>query len=165
MKSEELVFDIDDIQPPPYQPYHMITNTIAVGDYTTPYEPFDVIFNFNYPQNGATLGKIHTTEISEKIIYLIGLLDTTIYTIQLLYIFMELGPYLAKSKGKRILFHCYAGISRSSTAAIMYLMMTTYLSLEAIFKMVLSKRPFINPNAAFRRILHICNHKRNIMNT
>jgi protein-tyrosine phosphatase len=165
MKSEELVFDIDDIQPPPYQPYHMITNTIAVGDYTTPYEPFDVIFNFNYPQNGAILGNIHTTETPEKIIYTIGLLDTTIYTIQLLYIFMELTPYLAKSQGKRILFHCYAGISRSSTAAIMYLMMTTYLSLEAIFKMVLSKRPFINPNPAFRRILHICNHKRNIMNT
>ena len=165
MTSEDLVFDIDDIQPPPYQPYHMITNTIAIGDYTTPYEPFDVIFNFNYPQNGATFGTIHTTETPEKIIYTIGLLDTTKYTIQLLYIFMELTPYLAKSKGKRILFHCYAGISRSSTAAIMYLMMTTYLSLEAIFRMVLSKRPFIDPNPAFRRILHICNHKRNIMNT
>jgi protein-tyrosine phosphatase len=165
MKSDDLVFDMEDILPPPYQSYHMITNTIAIGDHTSSYEPFDVIFNFNYPQNGATLGKIHTTETSEKIIYLIGLLDTTIYTIQLLYIFMELGPYLAKSKGKRILFHCYAGISRSSTAAIIYFMMTTYLSLDAIFRLLLDKRPFINPNPAFRHILHICNHKREIMNT
>jgi len=167
MKSDDLVFDMEDIQPPPYQPYNMITNTVAIGDYTSPYEPFDVIFNFNYPQNGATLGKIHTTidHTPGKIIYLIGLLDTTVYTIQLLYIFMELGPYLAKSKGKRILFHCYAGISRSSTAAIMYFMMTSYLSLEAIFRLLLSKRPFIDPNPAFRHILHICNHKREIMNT
>jgi protein-tyrosine phosphatase len=168
MKSDDLVFDMEDIQPLPYQSYHMITNTIAIGDYTSPYEPFDIIFNFNYPQNGATLGKIHTTidhTHPEKIIYLIGLLDTTIYTIQLLYIFMELGPYLAKSKGKRILFHCYAGISRSSTAAIMYFMMTTYLPLEAIFRLLLSKRPFIDPNPVFRHILQICNHKREIMNT
>jgi len=163
MKSDDLVFDMEDILPPPYQSYHMITNTIAIGDHTSSYEPFDVIFNFNYPQNGATLGKIHTTETPEKIIYLIGLLDTTIYTIQLLYIFMELGPYLAKSKGKRILFHCYAGISRSSTAAMMYLMMTTHLPIDTIFTMARSKRPMINPNPAFRHILSICNNKRKII--
>jgi protein-tyrosine phosphatase len=143
----------------------MITNTVAIGDYTSSYEPVDVIFNFNYPQNGATFGNIHMTEIPEKIIYTIGLLDTTVYDIQLLSIFMELGPYLTKLKGKRILFHCYAGISRSSTAAIMYFMMTTCLPMDTIFKMVLSKRSIIDPNPAFRHILHICNHKRHIMNT
>jgi protein-tyrosine phosphatase len=163
MTSDNLVFDIDDIQPPPYQPYHMITDTIAIGDHTSSYESFDIIFNFNYPQNGATLGKIHTNETPEKIIYTIGLLDTTKYTTQLLYIFMDIGYYLEKSKGKRILFHCYAGISRSSTAAIMYLMMTTYLSLEAIFRLLLSKRPFIDPNPAFRHILYICNHERKVV--
>jgi protein-tyrosine phosphatase len=163
MKSDDLVFDIDDIQPPPYQPYHMITDTIAIGDHTSSYESFDIIFNFNYPQNGATLGKIHMIETPEKIIYTIGLLDTTKYTTQLLYIFMDIGYYLAKSKRKRILFHCYAGISRSSTAAIMYLMMTTYLSLEAIFRLLLSKRPCIDPNPAFRHILHICNYERKVI--
>lgn len=163
MKSDDLVFDIDDIQPPPYQSYHMITNTVAIGDFTSSYEPFDVIFNFNYPQNGATLGKIHKTIEREKIIYTIGLLDTTIYTTQLLYIFMDLGPYLAKLKEKRVLFHCYAGISRSSTAAIMYFMMTTCLPIETIFKMVLSKRSIIDPNPAFRYILQICDRERKII--
>lgn len=165
MKSDDLVFDIDDIHPPPYQPYDMITNTVAIGDFTSSYEPFDVIFNFNYPQNGVTLGKIHKTMEHEKIIYTIGLLDTTVYNMQLLYTFTELGPYLINVKGKRILFHCYAGISRSSTAAIMYFMMTTYLPMDTIFKMVQSKRSIIDPNPAFRHILHICNHKREIMNT
>jgi protein-tyrosine phosphatase len=164
MKSDDLVFDIDDVQPLPYQPYNMITNTVAIGDHTSSYEPFDVIFNFNYPQNGAFLGKIHRIDyIPEKIIYTIGLLDTTIYNTQLLYIFMELGTYLTKLKGKRILFHCYAGISRSSTAAILYFMMTTCLSMDTIFKMVRSKRSIINPNPTFRYILQICNHKRQII--
>lgn len=163
MKSDDLVFDIDDIQPPPYQPYHMITNTVAIGDYTSSYESFDVIFNFNYPQNGATLGKIHKMIEHEKIIYTVGLLDTTVYNTQLLSIFMDLGPYLTNVKGKRILFHCYAGISRSSTAAIMYLMMTSYLPMETIFKIVASKRPIIDPNPAFRYILHICNRERKII--
>lgn len=165
--DSDLVFFIEDVRPPPYQPYHMITNMLAVGDYTSSYESFDVIFNFNYPQNGATFGNIHTMiehhSRSEKIIYTIGLLDTTVYTTQLLYLFMQLGPYLAKSKGKRILFHCYAGVSRSSTAAMMYLMMTTCLPMETIFNMVRSKRPMINPNPAFRHILSICNHKREII--
>ena len=164
MKSDDLVFDMEDIQPV-YQSYDMITNTVAVGDFTSSYEPFDIIFNFNYPQNGATLGKIHKTMEHEKIIYTIGLLDTTVYNMELLSIFTELGPYLTNVNGKRILFHCYAGISRSSTAAIMYFMMTTCLPLETIFKMIQSKRSIIDPNPAFRYILHICNHKREIMNT
>jgi hypothetical protein len=165
--SDDLVFSIEDIHTPAYQYYDMITNTIAVGDYRSSYESFDVIFNFNYPQNGATFGKIHSrTEYHnriEKIIYTIGLLDTTVYSVPLLYLFMQLVPYLIKSKGKRILFHCYAGISRSSTAAIMYLMMTTYLSIDTIFTMVVAKRPMINPNPAFRHILSICNNKREII--
>jgi len=165
--DSDLVFSIEDVQPPPYQPYHMITSMLAVGDYTSSYDSFDVIFNFNYPQNGATFGNIHTrieyNNHSEKIIYTIGLLDTTVYTIQLLYLFMQLGPYLVKSKGKRILFHCYAGISRSSTAAMMYLMMTTHLPIDTIFTMARSKRPMINPNPAFRHILSICNNKRKII--
>ena len=68
------------------------------------------IFNFNYQQNGATFGQIHKTIEHEKIIYTIGLLDTTVYNTQLLSIFTELGPYLINVNEKRILFHCYAGI-------------------------------------------------------
>lgn len=150
-----------DIEPR-YQSYHMITDKIAVGDYTTPYDDFDVVFNFNYPYNGASLGAIDTEiemshgSIVQKIVYRIGLLDTTIYNDTLLRIFTNLIPYLVHSKDKRILFHCYAGISRSSTAAILYLMLTTSMPLEEIYTLLQSKRSYINPNPTFRRILDIC---------
>ena len=71
-------------------------------------------------------------------------------------IFITLIPYLMEAKGKRILFHCYAGISRSSTAAILYFMLTTTMTLDEIYTLLLSKRSHINPNPTFRRIIAIC---------
>ena len=157
--SSSLVFTMD-IEPP-HKHFHMITDNIAIGNYMTPYADFDVIFNFNYPYNGVTLGAIDT-EIDYKhgtiqqTLYKIGLLDTTIYSDTLMEIFIKLIPYLIESKGKRILFHCYAGISRSTTAAILYFMLTTPMSLEQIYTLIISKRTHINPNPTFRRIIDIC---------
>ena len=140
--------------------YTMITDTVAIGDWTSSYEPFDVIFNFNYPPNRATHHQIHRSSVyhnnKEKIIYTIGLLDTTHYTEDLLQVFISLLPHLNIERGKRILFHCYAGISRSSTAAIIYFMITTNKPLLSIYHMTVEKRRRIHPNSAFRHILDLC---------
>jgi protein tyrosine phosphatase len=146
---------------PPYEHFHMITDNVAIGDYTTSYDQFDVVFNFNYPYNGAALGVIDTEMdyshgVIKKTVYKIGLLDTTEYSDTLMEIFIKLIPYLIQSKNKSILFHCYAGISRSSTAAILYFILTTDMSLQEIYTLLLSKRSHINPNPTFRRIIDIC---------
>jgi protein-tyrosine phosphatase len=157
--TSSLVFTIDMEQP--YEHFHMITDKVAIGDYTTSYDNFDVIFNFNYPYNGATLGVIDT-ELDydcgaiQQTLYKIGLLDTTIYSDMLMEIFIKLIPFLIESKGKRILFHCYAGISRSTTAAILYFILTTDMSLDEIYRLITSKRSHVNPNPTFRRIIEIC---------
>jgi len=147
--------------------FNMITDTVAIGDWTSSYEPFDVIFNFNYPGNRARDQQIHRSSVfhknKEKIIYTIGLYDTNYYNEALLNIFINLLPHLKIDKNKRILFHCYAGISRSSTAAILYFMISTHESLPSIYKMIVDKRPHINPNPAFRKILNICNTNRHII--
>ena len=157
--TSSLVFTMD-IEPS-YEHFHMITDNIAIGNYMTPYTNFDVIFNFNYPYNGVTLGAIDTEidyshGIIQKIVYKIGLLDTTIYSDTLMEIFIKLIPFLIESKGKRILFHCYAGISRSTTAAILYFILTTDMSLDEIYTLITSKRTHVNPNPTFRRIIEIC---------
>lgn len=157
--TSSLVFTMEIEQS--YEHFHMITDHVAIGDYITPYANFDVIFNFNYPYNGATLGVIDTEidyhhGVIQKTLYKIGLLDTTEYSHMLMEIFINLIPYLIASKGKRILFHCYAGISRSTTAAILYFMLTTTMTLDQIYTLITSKRSHINPNPTFRRIIDIC---------
>jgi protein-tyrosine phosphatase len=50
---------------------------------------------------------------------------------------------------KKILIHCYAGISRSSTIVIGYLMCKYNMSLENAYFLTKSKRNIINPNYGF----------------
>eukprot|EP01084_Bolivina_argentea_P100483 180401_1 len=50
----------------------------------------------------------------------------------------------------RILCHCHAGISRSSTITICYLMFSENLTFIEALKLVQSKRDIVNPNQGFR---------------
>ena len=50
---------------------------------------------------------------------------------------------------KNVLVHCHAGISRSSTIVIMYLMVKYKITIEKAYAYVKSKRPIIRPNNGF----------------
>ena len=58
----------------------------------------------------------------------------------------------ALSTGK-VFVHCYAGVSRSATIVLAYLMQERGLSFHAAYKLVKSKRPFISPNDGFKKQL------------
>jgi len=51
--------------------------------------------------------------------------------------------------GQKVLVNCFAGVSRSSTIVIAYLMYRYSLLLEEAFRFVKSKRIIIQPNAGF----------------
>ena len=55
----------------------------------------------------------------------------------------------AFAAGGRVLVHCHAGISRSATTIISWLMKQHGMELQAATSLVRSKRWFINPNAGF----------------
>lgn len=59
----------------------------------------------------------------------------------------------AIQNGGNVLVHCHAGISRSSTICISYLMQYHNLSYDAALSLMKSKREKINPNPGFEKQL------------
>lgn len=60
---------------------------------------------------------------------------------------------LVRQNGGRVLLHCKAGISRSATICLAYLMFTKGYSLEEAYQYVHSRRSVISPNLNFMRQL------------
>jgi protein-tyrosine phosphatase len=60
--------------------------------------------------------------------------------------------YFLKQK-KGVLVNCYAGISRSSTFIIAYLMNKYNMNLDDAYSFVINKRLIIKPNSGFLKIL------------
>ena len=56
-------------------------------------------------------------------------------------------------KDGKVLIHCQAGISRSPTIGIAFLMKMNKLSFNDAFSLVKEKRPIIEPNLAFIQAL------------
>lgn len=55
----------------------------------------------------------------------------------------------AQQCGKGLLIHCQAGVSRSATIVIAYLMKHTWMTMTDAYKFVKGKRPIISPNLNF----------------
>ena len=56
-------------------------------------------------------------------------------------------------KGTNVFVHCFAGVSRSSSIVIAYIMYKYKLTLEEAFQYVKSKRPIVQPNPGFMQQL------------
>ena len=74
-------------------------------------------------------------------------------TVQLSKYFTECISYIhnALKSGGTVLVHCHAGVSRSATMVIAYLMKYHNMEFEQAFHFVKSKRNVIFPNAGFCR--------------
>jgi protein-tyrosine phosphatase len=59
----------------------------------------------------------------------------------------------AVTSGGKVFVHCFAGVSRSATIVIAYLMKEYNMTFSSAIKYVKSKRTFINPNDGFRKQL------------
>jgi len=139
--------------------YNWIDDNVAVGNFKSSYEDFDVIVNLNYPFNEVPHEKIERNmqlvNFKEKIIFKIGLYDNEnerIYNLLVKFI-PELIYLYNSNKNIKILFHCYAGISRSSTLAIAFLCKAKGLKLSDALNLAVSKRMIIKPNDGFLKAL------------
>lgn len=55
----------------------------------------------------------------------------------------------AYQSGQGVLVHCQAGVSRSATIVIAYLMKHTLMTMTDAYKYVRSRRPVVSPNLNF----------------
>lgn len=133
--------------------YNMITDLVAVGDCESSYKDFDIIVNLFGEDNGCELNDIIIKETNGKKIYNVGLIDKPEYKNNALYLLTSIIPKLYEEKNKKILFHCYAGVSRSATFAIAYLMIIEKISMNNAYNLVKSKRYIIQPNNGFIKAL------------
>lgn len=60
---------------------------------------------------------------------------------------------MAEAQNKNVYIHCFAGISRSSTMVIAYLMHKHHKPLADIYRYVQSKRNIVQPNSGFMKQL------------
>lgn len=60
---------------------------------------------------------------------------------------------LSENNTNKVLIHCYAGVSRSATVTIAYLIHKNLMSYEESIEYVRKARHWINPNGGFRRRL------------
>ena len=138
-----------------YSHYNMITPNVAIGDHLSSYEPFDVIVNLCFPENGVNHRQIAIGYKNGKTIIRVGINDQPNEDMSSL--LSHVIPYLVTLRSQnpnlRILFHCYAGISRSSTVAIAYLMKVYGLSLGEAFQLAQMKRSIVRPNPGFANAL------------
>lgn len=61
----------------------------------------------------------------------------------------------AVEKGGTVLVHCHAGVSRSATIVLYFIMKIKKWSLEDSYRYLKSKRSIINPNKGFMYQLHL----------
>ena len=139
-----------------HEHYDMITDQVAIGNHLSPYEPFDIIVNLCFPENKVKHRQIVKTFLTQKTIICVGINDRK--EENMISLLMNIIPTLVKmyhhnNHNVRILFHCYAGISRSSSVAIAYLMIIHNLSLHKALELVKSKRQIVNPNPGFLNAL------------
>ncbi|PRP76262.1 hypothetical protein PROFUN_07784 [Planoprotostelium fungivorum] len=59
----------------------------------------------------------------------------------------------ARTEGELVIVHCAAGVSRSATIIIAYLMKHKSMTLRQAFDFVREKRPVVNPNSGFLKQL------------
>lgn len=140
---------------------HAITDSISVGSCAASYEGFDRVVDMNYPENGQPFGTISRIDASDgsRTVWKIGMHDRdTAEDLDLLrqaVLFLRYQIKEDNEKGvtPRILFHCFAGYSRSVALAAAYLALKESLSVDEALARIVSVRKYVGPREAFMALL------------
>ena len=135
--------------------YDMVTERVAIGSYQAPYDPFDVVINLDYPYNNVQKNEVIQHLENKSYVIRCGYHDNDELTLEQVENVMNLILDFEKEKSSpiKILFHCYAGVSRSVTFAIAYLSKRENKTIKEIYDMIKQIRPRVDPNLHFRKLI------------
>ena len=145
----------------PNIPISIIFENFYLGNMlsSSEYLNFDLVINCNHPDN-KTLYDTMTIEIIHKqnsplTILNIGIFDSI--TEDIFKYFDIVGSYIIINlkQNKKVLVHCKAGISRSSTLVIAFLIKFCKMNLQRALDYVKRKRHIAQPNEGFMEQLKI----------
>lgn len=105
---------------------------------------------YNYPKNSGVCMFVceESAFLQLNLCLATKLMGTPSYSADLSPILSPLTDSV-KQSGGRVLVHCQAGISRSATICLAYLMHTQRVKLDEAFNFVKQRRQVISPNLAF----------------
>jgi len=132
---------------------HWITPKVCIGDAESSYERFDIVVNANYPHNYVKHGNIGRKEMTDYkcTLYLVGMCDHD--TEDIIPYVEDLIPRLKikynEKPSLKILFHCFAGKSRSVSLALAYLVEVIGMNLDDALSLIKEKRPHVDPRPLF----------------
>lgn len=144
-----------------YPRYHMITDRIAIGNYESPYDDFDVVVNLNFPFNGMKQYEIQIDDFilngKERLLARVGIMDSPNENQYMYQVLSILTPKMVEiyreNPNSKFLFHCFAGISRSTTMALSLLSSILNISVDDAYRLAKEKRVIVQPNQGFYHAL------------
>ena len=137
------------------QAYTMITPTIAIGSLNSDYDPFDIVVDLSFQGPNARTHHHDVVTITRgtKQITRVAIYDNPsekdFMKLTLSSMIPSLIQYYSRNPSLKILFHCYAGISRSASLCIALLAKLESCSYDIALGHVKEMRPEVEPNTGF----------------
>ena len=135
--------------------YTMITDNVAIGNYASPYEAFDIVINICFLGN-STKYKHHdmaTNTHNGRQITHVAMYDSPdekVYMKMTLHsIIPVLIHHIKRNPLIKVLFHCFAGVSRSGSFGVAFVAHLEGYTYEEALQKVKEKRPQVDPNPGF----------------
>ena len=129
--------------------FDWILPTIAVGDWTSSYQPFDFIINVNYPYHPTEKGQMERTVHDGKVIYTVGLSDPATQVDLVQNLLRQIKREWKIHKSKKFLVHCFNGREKSTGILFAFLMNAFKMQLPDILDKILIKRSIREPCSTY----------------